>query len=54
MSFYAWFFGILIFESKSPFGRAYSLCPLAKFGDFQKLVIFRILGVFFEAAFCSK
>ena len=46
VSFYACFYGILIFQPKSPFCKAYSLCPVANFGDFQKLVIFRILGVF--------
>ena len=46
VSFFARFFGILIFEQSHPFAKAYSLCKVANFGDFQKLVIFRILGVF--------
>ena len=39
---------ILIFERNSPLCKAYSLCIVANFGHFQKLVIFRILGVFWS------
>ena len=39
---------LLIFERNSPFCKAYSLCIVANFDHFQKLVIFRILGVFWS------
>ena len=42
------FFWILFFEPKSPFCEAYSLSIVANFGHFQKLVIFRILAVFWS------
>ena len=39
------FFGILIFDPKSGFGMAYSLCKMA---DFQNALISRIFGVFWS------
>jgi len=40
------FLGILNFEPNLPFWKAFSLCIVANFGHFPKLVISPILGVF--------
>ena len=40
------FLTILVFDLKLQFPQPYSLCMVANFGHFGKVVIFRILGVF--------
>ena len=42
---------LLFFEPKSPLCKAYSLSMVANFGNFQKIVIFRILAVFWSRFF---
>ena len=54
MSYLARFYEILIFESKLPFCKAYSLCTVANCCDFQRLVIFRTLGFFLKPFFAQS
>ena len=42
------FFRILIFDPNWAFCKGYSPCIVTNFGHFRKLVIFRILGVFWS------
>ena len=45
------FFGILVFDPKRGFCKAYSLCMMA---DFQNGLISRIFSVFFERCFAQN
>ena len=49
--FYRMFLAFLIFDSKWPFCKRYSLCSVAIFGNFQNGLIFRILSVFWSRFF---
>ena len=48
------FFRILMFDPNWAFCKGYSSCVVTNFGDFRKLVILRILGVFWSGFFAQN
>ena len=48
------FLRIFIFDRNRPFCKDHSLCIVANFSEFRKVVIFRILSVFLDPFFAQN